>query len=100
MATGAQSSDSESRTHIKLFELFDTDGSGAGHPNVRTWEKMGYLSGTVPMIGLTAGWCYAGNAAILGVTDIIIATEDALIAMGGPATIEGTDMGTFLPEEG
>ena len=60
---------------------------------------MAALSGTVPMIGLTAGWCYAGNAAILGVTDIIIATEDALIAMGGPATIEGTDMGTFLPEE-
>ena len=77
----------------------DTDGSGAGHPNVRTWEKMGYLSGTVPMIGVTAGWCYAGNAAILGVTDIIIATEDSLIAMGGPATIEGGGMGAFLPEE-
>jgi acetyl-CoA carboxylase carboxyltransferase component len=77
----------------------DTDGSGAGHPNVRTWEKMGQLSGTVPMIGVTAGWCYAGNAAILGVTDIIIATEDALIAMGGPATIEGGGMGAFLPEE-
>ena len=77
----------------------DTDGSGAGHPNVRTWEKMGQLSGTVPMIGVTAGWCYAGNAAILGVTDIIIATEDALIAMGGPATIEGSGMGAFLPEE-
>ena len=77
----------------------DTDGSGSGHPNVRTWEKMGQLSGTVPMIGITAGWCYAGNAAILGVTDIIIATEDALIAMGGPATIEGSGMGAFLPEE-
>ena len=73
--------------------------TSAGHPNVRTWEKMAALSGKVPMIGLTAGWCYAGNAAILGVTDIIIATEDALIAMGGPATIEGTDMGIFLPEE-
>ncbi|MDH3731638.1 MAG: carbamoyl-phosphate synthase large subunit, partial [Acidimicrobiia bacterium] len=77
----------------------DTDGSGAGHPFVRTWEKMGYLSGTVPMIGVTAGWCYAGNAALLGCTDIIIATEDALIAMGGPATIEGGGMGAFLPEE-
>lgn len=77
----------------------DTDASGAGHPFVRTWEKMGYLSGTVPMIGVTAGWCYAGNAALLGCTDIIIATEDALIAMGGPATIEGGGMGAFLPEE-
>ena len=77
----------------------DTDGSSAGHPDVRTWEKMGYLSGTVPMIGVTAGWCYAGNAAILGCTDIIIATEDSLIAMGGPATIEGGGMGAFLPAE-
>ena len=73
--------------------------TSAGHPHVRTWEKMAALSGTVPMIGITAGWCYAGNAAILGVTDLVIATEDALIAMGGPATIEGTDMGVFLPEE-
>src|SRR5262249_12294878 len=44
-------------------------------------------------------WCYAGNASILGLTDIIIATEDALIAMGGPATIEGGGLGAFLPEE-
>ena len=79
----------------------DTDhfeGRGFGG-DVRTWDKMCRLSGTVPMIGITAGWCYAGNAAILGVTDLIIATEDALIAMGGPATIEGGGMGAFLPEE-
>ena len=51
------------------------------------------------MIGVTAGWCYADNAAILGITDIIIATQDSLIAMGGPSTIEGNGMGVFLPEE-
>jgi acetyl-CoA carboxylase carboxyltransferase component len=79
----------------------DTDhneGHGFGG-DVRTWDRMCQLSGKVPMIGITAGWCYAGNAAILGVTDIIIATRDALIAMGGPATIEGGGMGAFLPEE-
>ena len=74
------------------------EGHGFGG-DVRTFEKMAQLSGKVPMIGVTAGWCYAGNAAILGLTDIIIATEDALIAMGGPATIEGGGMGLFLPEE-
>ncbi|PZC41704.1 MAG: Pyruvate carboxylase/Acetyl-CoA carboxylase [Chloroflexi bacterium] len=74
------------------------EGRGFGG-DVRTWDKMCRLSGTVPMIGITAGWCYAGNAAILGVTDLIIATEDALIAMGGPSTIEGGGMGAFLPEE-
>ena len=77
----------------------DTEISPNIHPSVRTFEKMAQLSGTVPMIGVTAGWCYAGNAALLGVTDIIIATEDALIAMGGPATIEGGGLGAFLPEE-
>ena len=76
----------------------DTEGL-AGHPWVLTWQKMARLSGKVPMIGVTAGWCYAGNASILGLTDIIIATEDSLIAMGGPATIEGGGMGVFLPEE-
>lgn len=64
-----------------------------------TWARLAELSGKVPIIGVTAGWCYAGNAAILGCTDIIIATEDALIAMGGPAVIEGSGMGAFLPEE-
>ena len=73
--------------------------AGRGHPATRTFETMAQLSGTVPMIGVTAGWCYAGNASILGLTDLIIATEDSLIAMGAPATIEGGGMGVFLPEE-
>jgi acetyl/propionyl-CoA carboxylase alpha subunit/acetyl-CoA carboxylase carboxyltransferase component len=73
--------------------------SGRGHPATRTFERMAQLSGKVPMIGVTAGWCYAGNASILGLTDIIIATEDSLIAMGAPATIEGGGMGVYLPEE-
>jgi acetyl/propionyl-CoA carboxylase alpha subunit/acetyl-CoA carboxylase carboxyltransferase component len=73
--------------------------SGRGHPATRTFERMAQLSGKVLMIGVTAGWCYAGNASILGLTDIIIATEDSLIAMGAPATIEGGGMGSFLPEE-
>ena len=77
----------------------DTEGPPNIHPSVRTFEKMAQLSGKVPMIGTTAGWCYAGNASILGLTDVIIATEDALIAMGGPATIEGGGLGAFLPEE-
>ena len=96
---------------LSLPVIFHAEGAGGrsgetdafeGHGfggDVRTWDKMCRLSGTVPMIGITAGWCYAGNAAILGVTDIIIATEDALIAMGGPSTIEGGGMGAFLPEE-
>ena len=77
----------------------DTEATPSMHPSVRTFEKLAQLSGKVPMIGITAGWCYAGNASILGLTDIIIATEDSLIAMGGPSTIEGGGLGVFLPEE-
>ncbi len=77
----------------------DSDSGRGFGGTVQTWERLGEMSGKLPMIGVTAGWCYAGNAAILGCTDIIIATEDALIAMGGPAVIEGGGMGAFLPEE-
>ena len=60
---------------------------------------MARISGTVPMIGITAGRTFAGNASILGITDCIIATRDANIGMGGPATIEGGGLGLFTPEE-
>ncbi len=67
--------------------------------NVRTFERLAELSGRVPMISITAGRCFAGNASMLGMCDIIIATEGSNIAMGGPAVIEGGGLGLFLPEE-
>ena len=87
--------------------IFIAEGAGGrsgdtdGMPGMvfRTWELMARLSGSVPMIGVTAGRCFAGNAAILGICDVIIATEDANIGMGGPAVIEGGGMGVYLPEE-
>ena len=87
--------------------IFIAEGAGGrsgdtdGMPGMvfRTWEYMARLSGTVPIVGVTAGRCFAGNAAILGICDVIIATEDANIGMGGPAVIEGGGMGVYLPEE-
>ncbi len=57
------------------------------------------LSGLVPLVGVASGRCFAGNAALLGCCDVVIATEDASIGMGGPAMIEGGGLGTFRPEE-
>ena len=57
------------------------------------------LSGQVPLIGIAAGRCFAGNAALLGCCDVVIATEDANIGMGGPAMIEGGGLGVYAPEE-
>jgi acetyl-CoA carboxylase carboxyltransferase component len=57
------------------------------------------LSGLAPRVGIASGRCFAGNAALLGCCDVIIATDDSNIGMGGPAMIEGGGLGTFEPEE-
>ena len=57
------------------------------------------LSGLVPMVGITTGRCFAGNAVLLGCQDVIIATEGSNIGIGGPAMIEGGGLGVFTPDE-
>jgi acetyl-CoA carboxylase carboxyltransferase component len=57
------------------------------------------LSGQVPRVGIASGRCFAGNAALLGCCDLVIATENSTIGMGGPAMIEGGGLGSFKPEE-
>ncbi|GIW17157.1 MAG: pyruvate carboxylase [Tepidiforma sp.] len=64
-----------------------------------TFTRFAQLSGHVPMVGITTGRCFAGNAALLGCCDVVIATEDANIGMGGPAMIEGGGLGIYAPEE-
>lgn len=77
----------------------DTDTTVASGLDVPTFATMGRLSGLVPTIGIAAGRCFAGNAALLGCCDVIIATSDSTIGMGGPAMIEGGGLGVFAPEE-
>jgi acetyl-CoA carboxylase carboxyltransferase component len=72
---------------------------GGGGLGIPTWTLLGRLSGLVPTVGITSGRCFAGNAAILGLCDVIIATADSNIGMGGPAMIEGGGLGVFRPEE-
>jgi len=52
-----------------------------------------------PMIGIASGRCFAGNAVLVGCCDVMIATENANIGMGGPAMIEGGGLGVFRPED-
>ena len=65
----------------------------------RAFGLFAQLSGLVPLIGIASGYCFAGNAALLGCCDVIIATEDASIGMGGPAMIEGGGLGRYAPDE-
>ncbi|HOQ43667.1 MAG TPA: carboxyl transferase domain-containing protein, partial [Smithellaceae bacterium] len=53
----------------------------------------------VPMVGVVSGYCFAGNAALLGCCDVIIATTNSSIGMGGPVMIEGGGLGVFKPED-
>ena len=59
----------------------------------------GALSGLVPLVGINSGRCFAGNAALLGCCDVVIATANSNIGMGGPAMIEGGGLGVYRPEE-
>jgi acetyl/propionyl-CoA carboxylase alpha subunit/acetyl-CoA carboxylase carboxyltransferase component len=89
----------------KLPTVFFTEGGG-GRPGdtegggfTRGFEFWGKLSGTVPLVGVNSGRCFAGNAAILGCCDVIIATKNSALGMGGPAMVEGGGLGVFRPEE-
>jgi acetyl-CoA carboxylase carboxyltransferase component len=77
----------------------DTDNAVVTGLDTMAFALFGGLSGLVPTVGIASGRCFAGNAALLGCCDVIIATPDASIGMAGPAMIEGGGLGTFAPEE-
>ena len=67
--------------------------------DLSTFGSFAKLSGKVPVVGVVSGPCFAGNAALLGCCDVIIATKNSNIGMGGPVMIEGGGLGIFKPEE-
>ncbi len=109
------------RNHLKKDRLFEiaerrrlpvvlfAEGGG-GRPgdvdmpivaglDCRAFALFARLSGLVPLVGIASGYCFAGNAALLGCCDVVIASEDSSIGMGGPAMIEGGGLGVFEPGE-
>jgi acetyl-CoA carboxylase carboxyltransferase component len=109
------------RNHLKKDRLFEiaerrrlpvvllAEGGG-GRPgdidwphvaglDVRAFHLFAGLSGLVPLVGIASGYCFAGNAALLGCCDVVIATEDSSIGMGGPAMIEGGGLGVYDPKD-
>jgi hypothetical protein len=67
----------------------DTDGLMVSGLDCLAFNYFARLSGLVPLVGISSGFCFAGNAAILGCCDVIIGVAGTNIAMGGPAMIEG-----------
>ncbi len=104
------------RNHLKKDRLFEiaerrrlpvvlfAEGGG-GRPgdvdvpmvaglDCRAFHLFARLSG---LVGIASGYCFAGNAALLGCCNVVIATEGSSIGMGGPVTIEGGGLGAFEP---
>jgi acetyl-CoA carboxylase carboxyltransferase component len=77
----------------------DTDYAVITGLDTMAFAEFGALSGLVPLVGVVSGYCFAGNAALLGCCDVIIATPGTSIGMGGPAMIEGGGLGTVRPED-
>ena len=77
----------------------DTDTTAVAALDVPTFRLTAQLSGRVPLVAVVSGYCFAGNAALAGACDAIIATPEASLGMGGPAMIEGGGLGVVAPDE-
>ncbi len=77
----------------------DAGGVTIAGLDISTFALFGGFSGKAPLVGIVSGPCFAGNAALLGCCDVIIAAKNSNIGMGGPVMIEGGGLGVFRPEE-
>jgi acetyl-CoA carboxylase carboxyltransferase component len=77
----------------------DTDYPVVSALDTRAFALWARLSGLVPRIAVVAGRCFAGNAVLAGCSDLIVATENVSLGMGGPAMIEGGGLGTVDPDD-
>ncbi len=77
----------------------DTDYPAVSSLDTRAFALWAKLSGLVPRIAVVKGRCFAGNAVIAGASDLIVATRDASLGMGGPAMIAGGGLGDVAPDD-
>ncbi len=77
----------------------DTDQPWLAGLHLMSFSWMSRLSGLVPSVAIVSGYCFAGNAALAAVCDLIIATPDANLGMAGPAMIEGGGLGVHAPSD-
>jgi acetyl-CoA carboxylase carboxyltransferase component len=77
----------------------DTDYPVVSALDARAFALWARLSGLVPRIAVVAGRCFAGNAVLAGCSDLIVATENVSLGMGGPAMIEGGGLGKVDADE-
>jgi acetyl-CoA carboxylase carboxyltransferase component len=76
----------------------DTDYPVVSALDTRAFALWAKLSGLVPRIAIVHGRCFAGNAVLAGCADLIVATEQSSLGMGGPAMIAGGGLGEIHPD--
>lgn len=77
----------------------DTDVLRGAWLGVPTFTLLARLSALAPTIAVCHGLAFAGNAALAGVCDVVVATRDAVIGMAGPAMVAGGGLGEFTPDQ-
>jgi acetyl-CoA carboxylase carboxyltransferase component len=77
----------------------DVDATLVAGLHCSTFARLAALARELPTVGIAAGWCFAGNAALLGCCELVIAVEGASIGLGGPAMIEGGGLGRVAPQD-
>ncbi|MGQ9427501.1 carboxyl transferase domain-containing protein [Gilvimarinus sp. F26214L] len=77
----------------------ETERNSASGLNCLAFWYYARLKGRCPLVSIVSGRCFAGNAVLAGCSDVIIATENSNLGMGGPAMIEGGGLGQFKPED-
>lgn len=91
------------RTRMPVIILGEGGGGRPGDTDIRlgldvpTFAHFARLKNDVPIVGIVSGYCFAGNAALVGCADVLIATRNASIGMGGAAMIEGGGLGSVAP---
>ncbi|WP_018331367.1 carboxyl transferase domain-containing protein [Actinomycetospora chiangmaiensis] len=77
----------------------ETDTIAVAQLDVPTFALFAQLSGRVPTVAVVAGYCFAGNAALAGCADLVVAVDGANLGMGGPAMIAGGGLGEVDPHD-
>ena len=75
----------------------DTDHLTVAALELMTFTAFARLRGL--RVGIAAGYCFAGNAALLGTCDVTIGVTGANVGMGGPAMVDAAGLGDVAPTD-
>jgi acetyl-CoA carboxylase carboxyltransferase component len=92
---------------VPVVGVMDTGGADVreGVASLHAWGQVAraltHASGVVPITLVVTGACVSGPSLLLGLADLVVATDDAIAYVSGPATVEAmTGMSVTRPQLG